>query len=622
MVVIAPKEVLGMQMLQREGAVGPPPDMATVLRSKAEKSLREGRTKRALENLADAGKSLDPTKMEGQYKDIVKEDEIDTGTTPNGLKKSATQNARMAPGEKTIKDIKEFIEKKRYDSITDTAVKDSLKTNLTDYLINNPAFLATKQLIDPTFDVTLPSARASVEADAVKILQDPLLFEGLKAVTADYLATVNIDYKELHRLLKQKIELSKEIVTLTTEIGTGGTGGSGLTKVVEDMEKDLKEYEIYTDPANAANVIKGSYATLKEGYHNGELTNSSEIKKYESSISKANSVLQQIMSGTIATFPVLDPISNALVNIDAMSASIYLSNWSNKIDSLNQVVADLKLKQQLIDKDQTKKKTEFDEKKSEKKKKEEEKKLKEKSLKDLEDGSLDAEQKKVKQEEESISKRAQGLLSDAAINLWKDMSTEADQARTETLKGLEGDCQKIAIETLLKKVNPTKKAYDVKQLKKYRDELTKDGVDKFGTNRIDELIANYSLVGATPEQQNLIPILKGIKEDPVKLKEFSTSIVKDILGVIAYKNPKLLEKLFTEDEAHLRSLLGDTLPDLILKAYEDPSARAKAEEYFGKKMTKGSIGKNLEQLFKNKGFWAIFGILAALGLLALFTLKP
>ncbi|MCR4327087.1 MAG: hypothetical protein NUV46_00725 [Nanoarchaeota archaeon] len=617
---VAPREVLGLQMLQREAAVGPPPDMATVLRSAAEKSLQEGRSKKALENLADTGKSLDLIKMGGQYNDLFKEDKI--ATSGDKLEKSSQQKSRIKTGENTIKDIKEFVEHKRYDSITDPAIKDNLKNNLTDYLINNPAFLAAKQLIDPTFDITSTAARGQVELDALAILKDPLLFDGLKTVTTDYLATTNIDYKELHKLLKQKMELSKEIDTLTTEVGTGGTGGSGLTKVVEDMEKDLKEYEIYTDPSNPANVIKGSYATLKEGYHNDELTNTSEIKKYESSISKANSVLQQIMSASISTFPVLDPISNALVNIDAMSASTYLTNWGNKIDDLNRVVTDLKLKQQLIDQDKTKKKAEFDEKKAEKIKKEGEKKTKEKSLKDLEDGSLTDEQKKVKEEEENVSKRAQGLLAEAVTNLWQDMSTEADKARTEKLKGLEGDCQKMAIETLLKKVNPTKKAYDVKQLKKYRDELTRDGIDKFGTTRIDELIADYSGTGATPEQKNLVPILDGIRKDPTKLKEFSTSLVKDMLGTIAYKNPKLLERLFTEDEIHMKGLLGDVLPDLIMKAHEDTASRSKAEEYFGKKMTKSSVGEKLKGLLKSKGFWAIFGILAALGLLGFFALKP
>lgn len=621
MVDVAPREMLGLQMLEVKGAATPP-DMATVLRASAEKSLQEGRTKKALENLKDPGKTLDTAEMVNQYKALAKEDEIDTSTTPpDKLKKSTVQETRMKPGEKALKDIKKFVENKRYDSITDTATKDNLKKTLTDYLINNPAFLTTKKLIDPTFDITSAGARGQVETDALAILRDPLLFDGLKTVTADFLATTNIDYKELQKLLKQKMELSKDLTTLTTEIGSSGATGSGLTKAVEDLEKDLKEYEIYTDPSNAANIIKGSYATLKEGYHNDELTNTSEIKKYESSISKANSVLQQIMSGSITTFPVLDPISNSLVNIDAMSANTYLTNWSNKIDSLNTVIADLKLKQQLIDQDKTKKKTEFDGKKAELKKNEDDKKLKEKALKDLEDGSLDVEQKRIKEEEENVSKRAQNLLAEAVTNLWQDMSTEADKARTEKLKGLEGDCQKMAIETLLKKVNPTKKAYDIKQLKKYRDELTRDGIDKFGTTRIDEMIADYSGTGATPEQKNLVPILDGIKNDPAKLKEFSTTLIKDILGTIAYKNPKLLEKLFTEDERHMRSLLGDTLPDLILKAYEDPSARAKAEEYFGKKMTKGDIGKNLKELFKNKGFWAIIGLLGAMGLLAFFALK-
>lgn len=617
---VAPREVLGLQMLEVKGATAPP-DMATVLRASAEKSLQEGRSKKALENLKDPGKSLDTAKMVGEYQAFAKDDEINDPVAGT-LKKSTEQGTRMNPGEQALKDIKEFVEHKRYDSITDTTIKDSLKKTLADYLINNPAFLAAKKIIDPTFDVTLATARGQIEVDAEAILRDPLLFDGLKTVTADFLATTNIDYKELHKLLKQKMELSKEITTLTTEVGTGGSGGSGLTKVVEDMEKDLKEYEIYTDPTNSANVIKGSYATLKEGYHTNELTKNSEIKKYEGSISKANSVLQQIMKGQISTFPLLDPITNSVVNIDVTNVHTFLTSWGDKIDNLKIEIADLKLKQQLIDEDKTKKKTEFSEKKAELKKKEDDKKLKEKALKDLEDGSLTDEQKKVKDEEEKICKRAQGLLAEAVTNLWQDMSTEADKARTEKLKGLEGDCQKMAIETLLKKVNPTKKAYDVKQLKKYRDELTMDGIDKFGATRIDELIADYSGASSTPEQKNLVPILNGIKSDPAKLKEFSTSLVKDILGTIAYKNPKLLESLFTKDEIHMRGLIGDVLPDLIMKAHEDISSKSKVEEYFGKNMTKKSVGEKLNGLLKSKGFWAIFGILAALGLLAFFALKP
>lgn len=623
---IAPREVLGMQMLELKTAAAPP-DMATVLRASAEKSLQEGRAKKALENLKDPGKTLNTAEMANQYKALTKEDKIDTSTTPpDKLKKSRDQTTRMKPGEDAIKNIKEFVEKKKYDSITDPVVKDALKKTLTDYLINNPAFLATKKLIDPTFDVTSAVARGQVEADAEAILKDPLLFEGLKTVNADFLATANIDYKELHKLLKQKMELSKEITTLTTEIGTGGTGGTGLTKAVEDMEKDLNEYEIYTDPTNPAIVKKGSYATLKENYHNEELIRTSNIKKYDSSINTANSVLDQIIAGKISTFPVFDPTSNALVNVNIGNAHSYLNNWSGKIDDLNKELADFKLKQQLIDQDKTKKKTEFDEKKTERKRKEDDKKTKEKSLKDLEEGGLTDEQKKVKEAEETVSKRAEGLLSESVINLWQDMSAEADKARTEKLKGLEGDCQKTAKETLIKKIyDKTHKKYNVDQLKKYRNELTKggvDGVDKFGTARINELIASYSAAGATPEQKNLVPILKGIKDDQAKLKEFSTTLVKDMLGVVAYKNPKLLEKLFTEDEAHMRSLLGDVLPDLILQAHEDTSARAKAEELFGKKMTKSSIGEKLKGLLKNKGFWSVIGILGALGLLFLLIKKP
>lgn len=620
---VAPREVLGLQMLEVKGATAPP-DMATVLRASAEKSLQEGRAKKALENIKNPGQLFDPNKVEDQYKDLAKADEIDNPAAGT-LKKSADQKTIMKPGEEAIKNIKEYVENKRYDSITDPTIKTNLKNTLTDYLINNPAFLATKQLIDPTFDVTSAGARGQVEIDAVAILKDPLLFDGLKTVTADFLATTNIDYKELHRLLKQKMELSKEISTLTMEVGTGGTGGSGLTKAVEDLEKDLKGYEMYTDPSNPANIIKGPYATLRENYHNEELTRISNIKKYESSISTANSVLEQIMTGKITTFPVLDPISNALVNINVTTVHTFLNNWSNKVDDFNKELADFKLKQQLIDQDKTKKGAEFDEKKAEKKRKEDDKKLKEKNLKDLEDGSLTDEQKKIKEEEEKVSKRAQGLLAEAVTNLWQDMSTEADKARTEKLKGLEGDCQKAALEELVKNIYTKKsRSYNMKQLLKYRDDLTKGevgkGVEKFGIARLNELITTFS--GGTPEQKNLLPILEGIKNDPTKLKEFSTTLVKDMLGTIAYKNPKLLEKLFTQDEGDMRALLGDVLPDLIQKAYDDPARKAKAEELFGKKMTKSAIGEKLKGLLKSKGFWAIFGILAALGLLAFLATKP
>ena len=197
-------------------------------------------------------------------------------------------------------------------------------------------------------------------------------------------------------------------------------------------------------------------------------------------------------------------------------------------------------------------------------------------------------------------------------NLWQDITAEADKARTTNLKGLEGDCQKGATEKLIDVIyDKTNKKYKMNQLKQYKDELLADGVEGFGTKRITELITAYSLGTATPEQKKLVPVLEGIKNDPAKLKEFSTTLVREMLGTIAYKNPKLLERMFTQDERDMKALLGDVLPDLIEQAYNDPARRDKAEAAFGKKMTKRDLGEKL----KNIGWKNLWWILLVLGII-------
>ena len=612
------KEVLGMKMLRREAAVGPPPDMATVLRGSAEQSLQEGRVKKALENLKAPGKMLDPIKIVDQYKNLTTGDEIDDPVRGT-FKRSGEQGVRMQPGESAINVIGEYVSKKNYDSMDATQKHVCLDT-LANYLINNPAFLAVKMMEDPTFDITSTAAPAAIRADAIAILRNPLLFSELQTVTADFLATAQVDYKVLHGLLKQKMGLSEEITALTAEIGVGGTSGSGLTHEVEDLEKDLKGYEVSIDPNDPTRMIKGQYVILGEDYRRQELSYVAEKRNYENVIAKATSLAEQVLLG--ASRPIFDPITGGLVNLDPTSFSMYMDQWKDKLLEINSSIEESKLKQRLLNEGKTKKQNELAEKKAEKMRKEAEKKTKQKALKDLKDGTLADEQKKVEGEERKISERAEGLLSEAVTNLWQDMSTEADKAREGKLKGLEGNCQKIALEALLKKINPKKQKYDVKTLKKFRNELVRDGVDKFGTARIDELITEYSLTTSTPEQKNFVPILIGIKNDPAKLTEFSTTLVKDMLGVVAYKKPKLLERLFTEDEQHMRGLMGDILPDLIMKAYEDPSARGKIDEMMGKNMirkNKGEVREELEELKAQKGFWGM--MVLALPLLASLGFK-
>ncbi len=227
-----------------------------------------------------------------------------------------------------------------------------------------------------------------------------------------------------------------------------------------------------------------------------------------------------------------------------------------------------------------------------------------------------AERTVVSQGEKELLERVKGLLHNSAMNLWLEAIEVAKRQEEEVLKPAEAQCYEKAREALLAAVyDQVKGRFRKRELRGYlRTILAPGGIEEFGKKQIEALIEKGKKQdGAPPELERLVPVLEGIKDDPAKLTEFSRRLTSDLLGIVAYKNPGMLERLFTRDEVAMRALRGDVLPDLILQARNNPALKQKIEAAVDQNLTKATK-KSLAEKLKGFDWKKLLKLLLSLGI--------
>ena len=604
-----------------------PASLNNMIYQEASKAMADGNSKAAAEKLKNPGKLLSEAEAKKRIDLILKDDDIDATGNP---KKTAEQQARK---DKMVKVSSAVIHlrEKGYTGIT-PAEQSLLRDTLYQTLYDHPAI----REIAKSKGVTLTAAtyNAMCKNIAESILKNGQMSEALANGLVDVLVKTDIDYKTLLADLDSKKDLDKTIKDLETEIGYDGTGGTtldGLHKEVSEQSEKSKRYKTKIVPG-----VGGASPTVQPEVPGGEaqlridaearLGNvDKQVKLFENTVKQVDNAFNK--NAATATFDVTDPDNPATtITITRTDWANKKTEWENKIkDFQTHKTAD----QRLIEK-------------IDKQEKEEEDKLKqvEEKLKTKEDeltkktkDRLDLE-KKIKKsrdvnENGSVANQEQELVDslnrviiNEGLELWSQGTSAAEASKPEVIKSLDEMIRSEVKKHIQENIyDESRKKFRNRELNTELDDLLKNGVDNYGISNLQSLWTRCNAAGAPPELQRLIPAIKDVVDfatvpptiiNAEKLRVLSTDAATDMLKVVAFKNPRWLEKKFTHDEVAMAKLKGDILPDLIMQAHKDKSLQAEIEKGFGEKLTKGNLIEKMARWDWSKLLWAL-GILAGIG---------
>lgn len=603
--------------------------MDLLIHDSASKIIHEGKAAKAAEALKNPGQLLSQQEAKDKVKLVFKEDTIDAA---GNLAHSTEQGTRQTDGERLASTVIKCREK-GYGGLNNSE-KTLIRNTLSDALFNHPAIRTIASSQTPPIDVATPAFRDYCKDAAERFLGNKELGDKMANAVVDILVSKNIDYSSLHQELENYKGLTETVDNLTTEIGTataGGTPATGLEKEVEDQQALVNKYktEIVINAATHLPEVK-PLAPGPDSRAQMVIDAKARLVDYDKKIALFSNSIKDVdnhfkRNAGAADYTITDPegTGGASITITRGDWAARKTDWEVKqkdlevkknkdgdlIDKINQEEKDVDAKLKEL-------KTKIEKKKADLKN---ELKKQADSLKKINKARDVNEKDSIANKEQEFIDDLRKIIIDESLNLWAEGHEAIGQAKPEVVKTLEQTVRDEAKKTLREFLyDPVKKEFNKSLLNTELDSLLTGGVDSYGRARLLVLWTACNAPGAPPELQRLKPVISEIVDftgaTPViksqeKLREFSSDVVTDMLKMVAYKDPRMLENRFKNDEIAMAKLKGDILPDLIMQAHKDKSLRGELEKSFGEKLTKKSIGDKL----KEWKWGQILGILLALG---------
>lgn len=606
--------------------------MQAMLYEAASKSLAEGKAAEAAQKIKNPGKVISKENADKRIGQIFKKDSIDNNGNPD-------QTQEQKDRQKAINNISDAIihlREKGYSPLPANERKlihDVLSSSLYNHLTIRE--IAIRKGINLTGNTFEQFCKLTTD----KLLSNQQNGENIANSLVDILEGANINYDELLKNLESKKDLDKVVGDLTTEIGNDGTNNQpkdGLHEEVAKQKENVDKYKtkIVIDPqTNTPTVVPESNdpnapAKMKLDAELRLKQSDDTVELIQATIKDVDNYFKQHPNATEYQ-DIIDPENPAQkITIQRGEWVLNKTNWNKKIKA--QELLNTK-DQQLIDKikqEETEAKTKLTELENKLKAKKTELDGKKKELDILIkkiDKARDVNEKgTVANLEQELIEDLKRMIVNESLDLWSKGTEEAGKVETDVLKKIEGDITNEAKKRLRDVVyNEQKEKFKKKELNNELSSLLDKKVGGYGMSRLQQLWNVCNAANAPPELKKFAPVIKDIVDfsqqppkiiNQEKLTTFSSEVVGDMLKMVAYKNPRLLENRFTQDEQAMAILKGDILPDLIMQAHKDKSLRSEIEKGFGEKLTKHKIGEAIARWDWKKILW-ILGILAGIGLL-------
>jgi len=598
--------------------------MQAMLYEAASKSIAEGKAAEAAQKIKNPGKVVSKLEADKRITQIFKKDNVDNNGSPD-------QTQEQKDRQKTINNISDAVvhlREKGYSGITPNE-KKLVRDVLSSSLYNHPTIREVAK--SKGVNLTGNTFEQFCNLTAEKLLNNQQNGENIANGLVDLLENANISYDDLLKNLESKKDLDKVISDLTKEIGNDGSNNNpkdGLHKEVEDQENIIKGYstkiiDVDGTPQVVAEV-NGSRAQMKLDARTRSLGYDKEISVYSNTLEQATASFNKGSQDVTIN----NPSDGTELKITKAEWPAKKALWENHVKELTENKSKNNELITKIDQEEEEAKTKLTELKAKLKTKQTELDTKKKELDVLVkkiDRERDVNEKgTVANLEQELIEDLRRMIINESLDLWSKGAEEAGKVETDVLKKIEGDIINEAKKRLRDVVyNEQKKKFKKKELNDELSSLLDKKVGGYGMSRLQQLWNVCNAANAPPELKKFAPVIKDIVDfsqqppkiiNQEKLTTFSSEVVGDMLKMVAYKNPRLLENRFTQDEQAMAILKGDILPDLIMQAHKDKSLRSEIEKGFGEKLTKHKIGEAIARWDWKKILW-ILGILAGIGLL-------
>ncbi|MCX7996676.1 MAG: hypothetical protein N2691_02840 [Patescibacteria group bacterium] len=603
---------------------------------RARKNMANGRMQDALDNLRNPSAQLSPAEARAEVERQVE-----------GYMSGGRDGPEQAANRQAVGTHVELYQKLCQEGFARLTSKEKveLATILGEDLAANPNFM----LLYPQFNPTSKEGQKLVQ----RLMQQDFFIDKLRGSIDSFIAEGGLDYTRLKAL-------NEELATVQTRIAELGDSTNAVSKLgqnkarIDDLQAKLNDYRVEYKKDAAGNIeIDPTTGLPEEDFGPRAL----EIHNFRQQEKAKNKTKTAYINGVLA----LQMISNGETGLppgfvyNENSKEIHISDPELlaagvvspvRFDDIQTTLNKFRTKANALEAEAAKFKAAADHVENQKntleaelKTAQEEKARLEQELKQNKDREatlikeIGEEEERVKDEEKQKADRARGILRDAATDALVDAKHAQDEARPQIedeIKQAAKDKVRDLLRNGLMMTLGKNRVVDANAVRDYitlmKDAPYGKGGEAIGLAIIKKM-TDSTYTGNVPgfaleTDPGIIAALKAIEEDPAELKAFSSELTTQVLKIAAFKDQSrgvweksILGDLFSKDEAALRTIMEDALPDMIVKAKGDTTVREKVKELANLDITDGNFADRLRSMSKNPVLKAVaIAVLLALSI--------
>ncbi len=522
-----------------------------------------------------------------------------------------------------------------------------LKSTLTDFLNNNKDYLVSRG-IDPRDKVAVRDfiLKGVAAADAHEMLKDRTLMENF---TNGYIQFADngeaIDYATLHQKLLEQAEIDGQIDNTNKRLNDSEP--DSVVAKLKEVEEELHEFRDNPSLDKNTPPDRGTF-TLQR------IEAEKDILKESQALQEKQRILRDLKSGgrhPDSTVSTLELVGTSVAKGDSTETARL--KLEQEIADHQENLVEAQSRREGIIKKETDLKEQKKQLESDKVKLESDK-IKLAKDKIAKDAEVEKAKLGVKAEEEGLLADMKEILTGATMETWK----EAAEEYIAKLNDLRSDAEKIAFDRInlklmkkLQKDTPSKMRerrrawwreargkrgieFDQRKVASMVEDIVKNGYDKdhasygsegtytWAENSLTSILISYNGPSASPEERAMAASILDMKTSrPSEYKAMLKAHTENALALAATQAPELLDTIFKKNEAMLRHMAGDMLPDIIASARENTKFQELFAKYTddpsSKDLSKEQVRKMIGRMDKSKLSKLTISSLVALGLLGM-----